>query len=109
MALLHPLLHLNTSCLNQQSYRTSFTGDEFFLTDHRVSTEGDSLQKVLPGVAYLEMARAAVEQAWGGRPEGAVLELRQTVWARPIVVGDESKAISIALMANEGGAGSSTR
>ena len=87
VALLHPLLHLNTSCLNQQSYRTSFTGDEFFLTDHRVSTEGDSLQKVLPGVAYLEMARAAVEQAWGGRPEGAVLELRQTVWARPIVVG----------------------
>ena len=100
-SVLHPLLHCNTSDLRGQRYSTRMRGDEFFLTDHRVSTEGDSLQKVLPGVAYLEMARAAVEQAWGGRPEGAVLELRQTVWARPIVVGDESKAISIALMANE--------
>ena len=35
----------------------SFTGDEFFLSDHVVNG-----QKILPGVAYLEMAREAVKR-----------------------------------------------
>ena len=94
------VLHLNTSCLNQQSYRTSFTGDEFFLTDHRVSTEGDSLQKVLPGVAYLEMARAAIEQALPIQPKSSILELRNTVWLRPVIV-TEHRQVSIALLADD--------
>ncbi|WP_155985327.1 ketoacyl-synthetase C-terminal extension domain-containing protein, partial [Paenibacillus maysiensis] len=58
---LHPLLHRNTSDFSEQRYSTSLTGQEFFLADHVVKG-----QRVLPGVAYLEMARAAVELAGGG-------------------------------------------
>lgn len=96
-SVLHPLLHRNTSDLSEQRYSSTFTGEEFFLNDHQVRTHGDKAQKILPGVAYLEMSRAAIEQAWPGRPESKVLELRDTVWARPIVVTAE-KEISIALL-----------
>ncbi|MCP3942315.1 MAG: type I polyketide synthase, partial [Desulfobacteraceae bacterium] len=57
---LHPLLHRNTSDLSEQRFSSAFTGNEFFLADHVVKGK-----KVLPGVAYLEMARAAVERAAG--------------------------------------------
>ena len=59
-ARLHPLVHLNISTLTQQRYRTQLTGDEFFLRDHRVRMPTGSAVGVLPGVAYLEMARAAI-------------------------------------------------
>jgi len=62
-AVLHPLLHGNTSDLSAQRYTSTFTGDEFFLADHRVRADGRTVQKVLPGVACLEMARAAIERA----------------------------------------------
>ncbi len=99
-AVLHPLLHSNTSDLNEQRYRSTFTGQEFFLADHQVKADGRASQKVLPGVAYLEMARAAIEQAVPARPESTVLELHNTVWARPIVVS-ENKQVNIALLAND--------
>src|SRR5262245_23493452 len=97
---LHPLLHRNTSDLSQQCYSSAFIGEEFFLADHQVSADRDRSLKVLPGVAYLEMARAAIEQAWPERPNLAVLELRHTVWAQPIVV-TEKKQISIVLLPEE--------
>ncbi|HKO58101.1 MAG TPA: SDR family NAD(P)-dependent oxidoreductase [Thermoanaerobaculia bacterium] len=90
-AVLHPLLHSNTSDFSEQRYRSTFTGDEFFLADHQVAA-----QKVLPAVAYLEMARAAIEQASPARPEATVLELVDTVWAQPIIVSGQ-KEISISL------------
>src|SRR6185436_20178612 len=71
-SILHPLLHSNTSDLGRQSYASVFTGNEFFLKDHRVQG-----RLLLPGVAYLEMARAAIAQAL--RPEAdtaAILELQ---------------------------------
>ena len=61
-AVLHPLLHSNTSDLREQRYSARFTGEEFFLRDHRVVLSGGAGERVLPGVAYLEMARAAVER-----------------------------------------------
>ena len=88
---LHPLLQRNTSDLNGQRYSTTFTGEEFFLTDHQVSG-----QRVLPGVAYLEMARAAIEEASPERPEASILELHHTVWARPVVVSQNTR-VEIAL------------
>src|SRR5205807_6568711 len=54
-AILHPLLHRNTSDLSEQRYSSTFTGEEFFLRDHFVRTGDGALQKVLPGVVYLEM------------------------------------------------------
>jgi polyketide synthase PksL len=101
-AILHPLLHRNTSDLSQQRYSSTFTGNEFFLADHRVVTNGHGGQKVLPGVAYLEMARAAIEHAWPEQPETAILELRNIVWAQPVVVS-EKKQVSIVLTANDAG------
>ncbi len=97
-AVLHPLLQRNTSDLHGQSYASTFTGDEFFLTDHQLKPSGHMGQRVLPGVAYLEMARAAIEDAVPAWPEGTLLELRNTVWAQPIIVTG-SKEIRVALMA----------
>src|SRR5262249_4466720 len=88
-AVLHPLLHCNASDLRAQRYRSTFTGDEFFLTDHRMAANGLAGRKVLPGVAYLEMARAAIQQALPA-PEPDVLELRNVVWAQPIVVAGKT-------------------
>jgi acyl transferase domain-containing protein len=101
IAVLHPLLHSNTSDLSEQRYSSTFTGDEFFLTDHRVRTNG-SAQKVLPGAAYLEMARAAIQQLSPDQQESSVLKLQDTVWLKPFVVA-ERRRISIALSANDDG------
>src|SRR5215510_9395184 len=99
-SVIHPLLHRNTSDLSEQRYSSTFTGEEFFLADHQAPVDGRAGQKVLPGVAYLEMARAAIEHAVPARPESTILELHNTVWAQPIVV-DQNKQISIALSAND--------
>ncbi|HEX8620287.1 MAG TPA: beta-ketoacyl synthase N-terminal-like domain-containing protein, partial [Thermoanaerobaculia bacterium] len=102
IAVLHPLLHSNVSDLSEQRFRATFRGDEFFLTDHQVAVAGGAAQKVLPAVAQLEMARAAIEQALPADTERAPLELRNIVWAEPIVVTGETQ-IQIALAANEDG------
>ena len=99
-AVLHPLLHSNTSDLSEQRYSSTFTGEEFFLADHQVAANGQAGQKVLPGVAYLEMVRAAIEHASPARSESAVLELRSAVWQQPVVVTDRTK-VSIALSASD--------
>jgi acyl transferase domain-containing protein len=97
---IHPLLHRNASDLHVQRYSATFTGDEDFLKDHRVRTDGHNVQKVLPGVAYLEMARAAIQQAWPAQLASSALELRDTVWVKPIVV-ERPEEVSIALFPAE--------
>jgi acyl transferase domain-containing protein/cation diffusion facilitator CzcD-associated flavoprotein CzcO/acyl carrier protein/SAM-dependent methyltransferase len=97
---LHPLLHANTSDLSQQSYLSIFTGEEFFLKDHQVNTGNETANKVLPAVAYLEMARAAVELASPKAPKSMILELRNTVWAQSIIVSEKTE-VNIALFAND--------
>ena len=100
--LLHPLVHSNTSDFSEQRYSSTFGGDEFFLADHRVRTDGGQVNKLLPGVAYLEMARAAIGQAAPSQSDESVLELRDTVWLKPVVVSSASE-VSIALVAGEEG------
>ncbi|TQV86001.1 SDR family NAD(P)-dependent oxidoreductase [Aliikangiella coralliicola] len=102
---IHPLLQINTSDLSQQSYGSTFTGDEFFLADHQVSMRSGqqseaTANSVLPGVAYLEMARVAIEQAMPEQSESTILELRNIVWLQPIVVA-EPKDVAIALFVDE--------
>ncbi|HWU90309.1 MAG TPA: SDR family NAD(P)-dependent oxidoreductase [Kofleriaceae bacterium] len=92
---LHPLLQRNTSTLAQQRFTSTFDGHERFLTDHVVDAG-----KVLPGVAYLEMARAAVEHA-AARREGCLV-LTDVLWMRPIVVRDRSE-VHIGLSGDEAG------
>ncbi|MEW5803368.1 MAG: thioester reductase domain-containing protein [bacterium] len=77
-AKLHPLIGQNISTLKEQKFSTLLTGDEFFLEDHVVNN-----QKMLPGVAVLEMARAAAEIAG----ERKVQKLKDIVWTRPVTVG----------------------
>ncbi|MDC8758420.1 SDR family NAD(P)-dependent oxidoreductase [Janthinobacterium fluminis] len=90
-AALHPLVQRNTSSFAEQRFSSSFDGREFFLADHQVQG-----RKVLPGVAYLEMARAAMEQA-GGMAAGDGLRFRNVVWSRPLVVDDQAVALHIRL------------
>jgi len=102
-AILHPLLHSNTSDFSQQSYLSTFSGDEFFLRDHQVRTSGEHALRVLPGMAYLEMARAAFAQASGESMGSDVVELHDTVWMQPVVVVAET-LVSIALIPGDGDA-----
>jgi acyl transferase domain-containing protein/NAD(P)-dependent dehydrogenase (short-subunit alcohol dehydrogenase family)/acyl carrier protein len=96
-AVLHPLLHENTSDLYEQRFTSTFSGKELFLADHQVQGA-----RVLPGVCYLEMARAAVTKASGvaGAPP---MVLRNIVWSRPFTVGASPAALHIALVPEESG------
>ncbi|WP_258298149.1 PfaD family polyunsaturated fatty acid/polyketide biosynthesis protein, partial [Paenibacillus peoriae] len=53
-SVLHPLVQRNTSDLTEQRYSSRWSGEELFLKDHVVQG-----RKMLPGVAYLEMALQA--------------------------------------------------
>ncbi|SEM57482.1 Polyketide synthase dehydratase, partial [Variovorax sp. YR750] len=96
---LHPLVHRNTSSLAEQRFSSVFTGEEFFLADHVVKG-----QRVLPGVAYLELARAAVVQALElAASQARDVRLEQVVFAQPVVVGNAPVEVHIALVPQDGG------
>jgi polyketide synthase PksN len=98
-ALIHPLLHQNTSDFVEQRFTSRFTGREFFLADHRVNGKS-----ILPGVAYLEMARTAVWQAAAALQEGATrVRLQNIVWSRPLAIEDPPVAVHIGLYPEEDG------
>ncbi len=97
---LHPLLQQNTSDFSEQRFSSTFTGQEFFLADHIVKG-----QRVLPGVAYLEMARAAVQQAAGALKEGnnQQIQFKNIVWSRPIVIEKHPVQVNIGLYPEDNG------
>ncbi|MGE7057580.1 polyketide synthase dehydratase domain-containing protein, partial [Paenibacillus glucanolyticus] len=99
-SVVHPLLHRNTSDLSGLRFTSMYTGNEFFLKDHVVKGA-----PVLPGVAYLEMARAAVEQTAGEilKEERMGIRLKNVVWARPIAVRDEPVQVYIDLVHEDNG------
>ncbi|MEU4800289.1 SDR family NAD(P)-dependent oxidoreductase [Streptomyces sp. NPDC023327] len=71
------------------TYRTRFSGDEPFLRDHQV--RGD---RILPAVAQLEMARAALSRTLGEGHTGA-LRLDDVVWLRPAVSGPDGLELRV--------------
>lgn len=84
VATLHPLVHRNTSTLREQRFSSTFTGEEFFLADHRVHGS-----RVLPGVACFEMAIEAAALAWERDPRAsgdATFVLKDVVWLHPLRV-----------------------
>ncbi|WP_332309352.1 SDR family NAD(P)-dependent oxidoreductase [Pseudomarimonas arenosa] len=95
-ARLHPLLHLNVSTLTRQRYRTQLSGNEFFLRDHRVRMPTGATVAVLPGVAYLEMARAAVADAVPELATTSLIAFENVLWLSPFAVEGE-RAIFIEL------------
>lgn len=97
---LHPLVHSNTSDFDQQSYSSVFSGNEFFLKDHQVKIDPSKHQSVLPGVAYLEMVRAAVRFSLPEWDSSKIMELYDVLWLKPFIV-DCPKQLDIRLLENE--------
>ena len=105
---LHPLVHANASTLRRQRYRSTFDGSEFFLRDHRVRFGDGRIESVLPGVAYLEMAAAAIADALADATAETAdlherLVLSNVAWWRPVIV-DGPTTVEIELGADEAGA-----
>jgi acyl transferase domain-containing protein/enoyl-CoA hydratase/carnithine racemase/acyl carrier protein len=73
---LHYLIDSNESTLEEQCFGKEFQGSDFFLRDHRVEND-----RVLPGVVYLEMARAAGALS---RKTSKVSRIHDTVWSWPL-------------------------
>lgn len=78
---LHAMIDVNDSKFTGLSFRKRFTGEEFYLNEHKIGE-----QMVLPGVAYLEMARAAGDLA---REDQKVARIEQIIWSKPITMGNK--------------------
>lgn len=90
---LHPLVHSNESTLEEQVFVSEFTGKEAVFAHHKIG--GVS---TLPGAAYLEMAREAIQRSMG---EAGTLILRNIGWFQPIqAVGDSICQVKILIGAN---------
>ncbi|MBT7838680.1 MAG: type I polyketide synthase, partial [Rhodospirillaceae bacterium] len=74
---LHPLVHRNISTFGNQCFQSTFSGREFFLSDHVMAG-----RKVLPAVAHLEMARTALLLALGDNSKAIILQ--DVVWVKPL-------------------------
>ncbi|MGA5042269.1 SDR family NAD(P)-dependent oxidoreductase [Streptomyces capoamus] len=88
----------NASTLWAQRFEAEFTGEEFFLADHRVGSE-----PTLPAVATVELAQAAVLESVVGQVsyrEHAV-HLAQLVWLRPVRAGAGPVRVRIELTPRE--------
>lgn len=93
---LHHLVHQNISDLMGQRFYSEFSGDEFFFSQHQVNHH-----KILPGVAYLEMVRAAVELSL---PEGEQLQaLEQILWQRPMIYTGKPLQVELELSESQQG------
>ncbi|MDO9004941.1 MAG: SDR family NAD(P)-dependent oxidoreductase, partial [Aquabacterium sp.] len=96
---LHPILHRNTSTLQAQRFSATFTGEEFFLADHRVNG-----QRVMPGAAYLELALQAVRRATEAGHEADVgMGFHGVVFMKPLVVDENQTDLHIELDPQDNG------
>lgn len=93
-AVIHPLLHSNTSDLSQQRYTSVFNGTESFFEKNQKNG-----QKILKNEVYEEMARSAVENALPDELGSTiVIALHNVILGQPFVFA-ENKKVSIALLA----------
>lgn len=89
--MLHPLVHENTSSIGITEYSTKFDEADQMLCDHVIQGK-----KVLPGVAYLEMARYAVENATRKvTNKNAVMRISNIGWYHPLTVESEPIDVQI--------------
>lgn len=72
----------------QHQFSSIYTGKEFFLTDHQVMGE-----QVLPGVAYLEMARAAGAYV----AQAAITQFKEVNWLHPVKVNAAPVELQISI------------
>ena len=92
---INPLVHSNTSDMHQLRYSSTFTGEESFLNDHKIQG-----QKILPGVAYFEMARVVVQQALPSENSNFQLHLKKLSWVRPFAF-EQGKAIHMTVYSEQ--------
>ncbi|MCG8334908.1 MAG: SDR family NAD(P)-dependent oxidoreductase, partial [Proteobacteria bacterium] len=94
---IHPLLQRNSSTFSEITFSSTFTGEEFFFSDHIIEDSS-----VLPGVAGLEMAYSAYVQAIGSLSKNSSsVRLKNLVWILPLVVGKNVPEINIGLFSGE--------
>ena len=86
---LHALVHENTSHFTQQQFASRFQGNEFFFRDHWMHEA-----PVLPGVAYLEMARVAGELS----ANQTICQIKNVGWIKPINAGNTPQEVVICLV-----------
>ncbi len=90
--IIHPFLGMNLSTIERQLFVSTFTGNEFFLTDHQL--KGNA---VFPGVGYLEMALAAGKNSVDQPIKG----LTNIIWQKPLIVSNSKVKVQIELVAND--------
>jgi acyl transferase domain-containing protein/thioesterase domain-containing protein/acyl carrier protein/phosphohistidine swiveling domain-containing protein/SAM-dependent methyltransferase len=96
---IHPLLHQNTSDFTEQRFSSTFTGEEFFLAEHLINDK-----PILPGVAYLEMAKVSVEKSAGfSIDKQTIISLNNVVWTRPLIVETDPVNVHIRLFPEDTG------
>ena len=98
-ALIHPLVHRNTSDLLQQRFSSTFSGQEFFLADHVIGG-----LRILPAAACLEMTREAADRAAGPLKDGGgQLRLKEVIWLRPITMAEGPVNVHLGLYPGDNG------
>ena len=99
LTVLHPLLHRNTSDLQGPRFTSIFHGNEFFLADHVIRGE-----RILPGVAYLEMVQAGISETVALESIAPAIRLTNHVWSRPLKVNNQPVSTHLVLAPDESGA-----
>lgn len=95
---LSPFIHKNTSSFEEQKFSSRFSGEEFFLREHIVHGE-----KVMPGVAYLEMARCALYESLGKSRDFIPFSVTNMVILKPLLVTNNPTNIHITLKPDNNG------
>jgi polyketide synthase PksN len=96
--ILHPLVQRNTSNALPYHFTSTFSGQEFFLSDHRIDG-----CRTLPGVATIEMVRSACEIATGAQINATSgLQFSSVIWTQPVQVGARLQTVHIKLSPNGG-------
>ncbi|MBN6545199.1 SDR family NAD(P)-dependent oxidoreductase, partial [Actinacidiphila bryophytorum] len=88
----------NVSTLWAQRFEAAFTGEEFFLADHRVQGE-----PTLPAAATVELLQAAVLESVAGRVdhERHAVHIDRLVWLRPVRAGAGGVRVRVELTPRE--------
>ncbi|MGN7825081.1 polyketide synthase dehydratase domain-containing protein, partial [Chitinophaga sp. 22536] len=86
----------NNGLTGKQEFTSIYTGSEFFLNEHRLYND-----KVLPGAAYLELARVAGELSTGAGVTG----LRDVTWQRLLKVEDQATPVHVRVETSAAGIG----
>lgn len=98
-SVIHPLLHENISDLTGQRFTVKFSGNEFYLKDHKVNDH-----KVLPAAASLEMIREAVWQSVKSFVNNrTAIRLTNIIWQQPVIVNNEDVEVKVELQSEENG------